>query len=99
MNTQKSTKNDDGTTTYQIVTPEGIVVDEWTVQGPTHTWECDCGETVKRYRGAREVQCPKCDQWFNSAGQRLRNDWAGNRSNWDDDMGDLEGYEAQYADW
>lgn len=99
MNTQRVIRNDDGTNTFEVVTPDGVVVDTWDAPGPTNTWECDCGATVERYRGGREVQCPKCDQWFNASGQRLRNDWMGNMSNWDDDVSDLDGDEMRYADW
>ena len=44
--------------------------------------------------------CDNCGQWYNSSGQRLRDDWYRNPSNYDDDISDLDGYEMQYAgDW
>ena len=67
---------------------------------PTNAWECEvCGETCERYRGGSDVQCG-CGAWYNASGQRLRDDWMGNRSNWDEDVSDLDGYEIQHAnDW
>lgn len=61
------------------------------------TWEkaCDrCGAPVARYRGERDVDCPGCGAWYNAGGQRLRDDWQENASTWDEDVDDLEGYEA-----
>lgn len=98
MMKQTQTKNADGSTTFRFMRGD-TVMDEWTTPGPTNTWECDCGETVERYRGEGDVQCPECDQWFNASGQRLRNDWMGNPSTWDDEISDLEGYEIQHAGW
>lgn len=65
---------------------------------PTKTWICDCGAEVARYRGQGDVSCSNCGQWFNAGGQRLRNDWMKNPSSWDDEVGDLEGYEIAHAD-
>lgn len=64
------------------------------------TWEkpCErpgCTGTVARYRGQGDVSCPKCDAEYNAFGQRLRDDWRGNRSAWDDDVDDMEGFEEQ----
>lgn len=57
---------------------------------------CDaCGTTVERYRGESNIACPKCNAQYNCFGQRLRDDWAGNRSNWDDDVSDMDGFEEQ----
>lgn len=65
---------------------------------PTNTFKCaDCGETCERYRGEYEVNCPKCGASHNAGGQRLRDDWRGNPSNYDDDTSDLEGFEIQHA--
>lgn len=65
--------------------------------GPTNTWECgDCGETVMRFRGDGDVSCD-CGAQYNSSGQRLRDDWRGNSSTWDEDMDDMEGFERQHA--
>lgn len=72
--------------------------DEWEVPEPTNSWPCQkCGTTVERYRGESDVSCPKCGAQYNASGQRLRDDWRGNSSNYDDDMDDMEGYERQYA--
>lgn len=60
-------------------------------------WQCDCGTEIRRYRGQSDQSCGKCGQWYNSGGQRLRNDWMGNSSNWDEDVSDLDGYEIQHA--
>lgn len=64
-------------------------------EGPTRTWKCDCGNEVQRWRGDGDVQCDRCGAEFNSFGQRLRADWRGNASNWDEDVDDLEGFERQ----
>lgn len=67
--------------------------------GPTNTWTCiDCGTNVERYRGESDVDCPKCGACYNAFGQRLRDDWRGNPSNYDDEIDDLDGYEMQHAD-
>lgn len=70
------------------------------MEQPTRTWECNCGRTIERYRGQDDILC-ECGQWFNSFGQRLRDDWKGNPSNYNDDIGDMEGFEIQYLreDW
>jgi hypothetical protein len=60
------------------------------------SWKCDCGKTVNRFRGQGDVSC-ECGQWFNAFGQRLRNDWMNNPSNYDDEISDLEGYEMMKA--
>lgn len=59
-------------------------------------WDCErCGREVRRYRGQSDVDCGNCGACYNAGGQRLRDDWRGNASNWDDEVGDLEGFEAQ----
>lgn len=66
---------------------------------PTRVWTCDCGAEVARWRGQYDVSC-ECGAWFNASGQRLRDDWYGNPSYHDEEIGDLEGYEIQHAsDW
>lgn len=67
------------------------------LEKPTRTWVCECGATVERYRGMGDIQCEPCGRWYNPFGQRLRDDWRGNPSNYDDEIGDLEGYEIQHA--
>lgn len=65
---------------------------------PTNTWDCnDCGAEVARYRGQGDVRCPNrdCDAEYNSCGQQLRSDWRGNASTWDEDVSDMDGFEAQ----
>ena len=63
----------------------------------TSTWKCgDCGKTVTRYRGQYDVDCA-CGATYNASGQRLRDDWRGNSSNWDSDVSDMDGFERQYA--
>lgn len=62
-------------------------------------WDCQrCGKEVNRYRGQGDVSC-QCGAQYNAFGQRLRDDWQGNPSNYDDDISDLEGYEIQHADY
>lgn len=62
------------------------------------TWEkkCECGRVVARWRGMGDVSCD-CGREYNAFGQRLRSDWRGNPSSWDEEVGDLEGYEMQHA--
>lgn len=64
-----------------------------------HTaWDCDrCRATVYRYRGQSDVSCSECGTNYNAGGQRLRDDWRGNPSTWDDNISDLDGYELQHA--
>lgn len=61
-------------------------------------WDCDkCGTEIRRYRGQGEQECHKCGACYNAGGQRLRDDWRGNQSNYDSELGDMEGYENQHA--
>ena len=65
---------------------------------PVPTWvkECEsCGYDIERYRGQSGVTCG-CGAQYNAAGQRLRDDWQGNRSNFDEDVSDMDGYEDQF---
>ena len=58
-------------------------------------WDCEaCGKEVRRYRGQSDVDCD-CGACYNAGGQRLRDDWRGNPSAWDDEIGDMEGFEIQ----
>ncbi len=58
--------------------------------------ECDqCGSLIVRFRGEDgDVSCA-CGAIYNCFGQRLRDDLYSrpNPSEWDDDIGDMEGYE------
>lgn len=57
--------------------------------------ECDqCGATLYRFRGQGDIYCD-CGAIYNCFGQRLRDDLntRPNPSEYDDDIGDLEGYE------
>lgn len=57
-----------------------------------YSWKCEkCGRTVTNY-GGRDESCA-CGAQYNAFGQRLRDDWRDNPSNWDDDIGDMEGFE------
>lgn len=67
--------------------------------GPTWSKPCErCGSTVERWRGEGDVDCPRCGACYNAGGQRLRDDWRGNPSTWDDDVDDLTGYEIQHTE-
>ena len=65
------------------------------------SWECgNCGATVYRSRGQANPDCNECGACYNASGQRLRDNWRNNPSCHSDDIGDMEGYEMQYAgDW
>jgi len=60
-------------------------------------WECACGAIVSRYRGQGDVSCPECNAQYNAFGQRLRDNWRDNPSVYDDEIGDMEGYEIACA--
>lgn len=65
---------------------------------PTWTKECSrCGKTIMRWHGQSSVSCD-CGAEYNTFGQQLRDDWRGNPSWNDEDIGDMEGYEIQHAD-
>ncbi|OMC37256.1 hypothetical protein A5742_09925 [Mycolicibacterium fortuitum] len=62
-------------------------------------WDCDrCGKEVRRYRGTSDVDCNNCGACYNASGQRLRDNWRGNPSNYDDTISDMDGYEIQNTD-
>jgi hypothetical protein len=70
--------------------------DGFMVDGDYTRWDCEqCGSEVRRYRGQSDVDCGECGACYNAGGQRLRDDWRGNPSNYDDEIGDLEGFEIQ----
>ena len=74
--------------------PDGYIVPGYSA------WDCQrCGAEVRRYRGQCDVDCSDCGACYNASGQRLRDDWRGNPSVYDDEIGDLEGYEIQHADY
>jgi hypothetical protein len=57
------------------------------------TGECDaCHRELDRWRGEPDISCP-CGAEYNCFGQRLRDDWRSNPSNYSDEIGDLEGFE------
>jgi len=60
----------------------------------TRTIKCEqCSDTVYLHG---DTACD-CGAWYNAFGQRLRDDWHRNRSNWDEDVSDMDGFEAMYA--
>lgn len=62
---------------------------------PTRAWVCQrCNSIIERWPGEDDIQC-ECGAWYNTFGQRLRDDWQGNPSNYDSDIGDMEGFEVQ----
>lgn len=62
---------------------------------PLHTWVCGCGRVIEHWRGDGDHTC-ECGAEWNGSGQRLRDDWRGNPSTYDDEIGDLEGFEMQH---
>jgi hypothetical protein len=56
------------------------------------TWTCRCGRTVTPSTPGADVACRR-GQEYNGSGQRLRADWRDNPSLYDDEIGDLDGYE------
>lgn len=74
------------------------VVPDWEPEKPTWEKPCErCGHIISRWRGMADVTCGECGAEYNAGGQRLRDDWRGNPSTWDEDVSDLEGYEIQHA--
>ncbi|ORW33353.1 hypothetical protein AWB91_09025 [Mycobacterium paraense] len=68
--------------------------DVWAKLHTIYSWPCQqCGKTVEN-RGGRDQTC-ECGAEYNAFGQRLRDDWRSNPSNWDDNIGDMEGFEIQ----
>lgn len=62
-------------------------------RGPTRWWHCGaCGAHLERYRGGGDMAC-NCGAEYNAFGQRLADNWRSNASLYDDEIGDLEGYE------
>jgi len=61
--------------------------------------DCDrCGTKILRFRGQGDLQCHECGANYNCSGQRLRDDLHTriNRSEYDDDINDLEGDELSH---
>jgi predicted amidophosphoribosyltransferase len=62
------------------------------------SWKCEkCKKDVWRFRGTSSASCGNCGAQYSISGQRYRDDWRDNPSNYDDNIGDLEGYEMQHA--
>lgn len=61
------------------------------------TINCKCGTIIEFYASDGEPSCSNCGANYNVFGQRLREDWRGNPSVYDDDISDLDGYEMQHA--
>lgn len=74
------------------------IADEYGYGRRVYAWDCSrCGAEVQHYPGQGDVSCTKCDAQYNAFGQRLRDDWRDNPSNYDDEVGDMEGYESSHA--
>lgn len=59
-------------------------------------WPCqNCRATV--YSSGRDTDCDKCGACYNLWGQRLNRNWRSNRSNYDSDVSDMDGYENALA--
>lgn len=59
---------------------------------------CTCSAEMVAY-GCDDFVCKSCQREFNIWGQELRPNWRNNRSNYDDEIGDMEGYELSCADY
>lgn len=61
------------------------------------SFDCDrCNKEVTT-SGGRDVDCRNCGACYNGSGQRLRDDWRGNMSNYDENVSDMDGFEMQHA--
>lgn len=79
---------------------EGFIVPGYSAWDCTATaYRKECGAEVRRYRGESDVSCTECGAWYNASGQRLRDDFMNNPSMYDDEVGDLEGFEIQHSDY
>lgn len=71
------------------------LTDEERDNGITNAWHCErCNARIDRYRGTDDQVC-NCGAIYNCFGQRLRNDLYSrpNPSEYDENIGDMEGYE------
>lgn len=76
---------------YRVI--EDTVDAEGFIEHGYSAWDCEnCDSEVRRYRGQSDVSC-HCGAQYNASGQRLRDDWRNNRSNWDEDVSDMDGFE------
>lgn len=48
---------------------------------------------MTRWPGQSDTDCDNCGACYNAGGQRLRDDWRANPSNYNGEIGDLDGYE------
>ena len=58
-------------------------------------WKCDCGATIAASR--HDTDCDICGQCWSMYGQKLNRNWRSNMSNYDESVGDMEGYEDALA--
>jgi len=64
------------------------------------SWPCqDCKSTVWRFPGTGSASCGKCGAQYSIFGQRYRDNWRDNPSNYDSEIGDMEGYEMSQGDY
>ena len=82
---------------YEYI-PDSVSEEGYVIHGYSR-WDCVCGNEIRRYRGSGDQECSNCGQWYNACGQRLRNDWMNNMSNYDEDISDMDGFEASQRDW
>jgi hypothetical protein len=78
-------------TRVETLDPRETMTDWEILQAEAPTFTCACGEEL-RY-GGFTVTCNRCEAEYNGSGQRLRSNWRSNASLYDDEVGDLEGYE------
>jgi len=77
------------------VDQDTIVRDE---MGRIDSFKCaNCGTTVYPPGHGQDVDCDRCGQWYNASAQMLRDDWQSNPSNYDSEIGDMEGFEISQA--
>lgn len=60
---------------------------------PCLTPGCEASIIVTRYGPPNDLSCRLCDAEYNAFGQRLRDNWRDNPSNWDESVSDMDGYE------
>lgn len=62
------------------------------------SWPCrDCKKIVWRFPGTSSASCGNCGAQYSIFGQPFRRNWRDNPSNYDSDIGDMEGYEIEMS--
>lgn len=61
------------------------------------SWSCQSCRGTVIADNSWTVTCLQCGAQYDGSGHRLRDDWADNPSVYDEEIGDMEGYEIEQA--